>query len=285
MSKFLSNAANTEFDAEVKHAYQTMGSKLRNDVTYRGGVVGNTYTFRLMGKGLAKQRPAPSSDVVPMDITHGVPTATLTNWYAPEYTDIFDAAAVNFDEQRELAQTIAGAIGRREDQLIIDAMEDGTPTSTVDEDVGGTDTGLNPDKVRRAKRVLDALGVPSTDRFFAHTAIGLESMLGETEVTSSDYNSVKALTNGEVDSWLGFKWVMIETRSEGGLPIDVAPTPDETHNFAWHKAAIGHACGIDIRQETNYIPEKVSWLSNGIVKCGSAIRDADGYAEIQTVEV
>lgn len=284
MSKHLSSVANTEFDSEVKHAYQHAG-KLRATVTYRGGVVGDTYKFRKMGKGLATQRPAPSSDVTPMDISHANQTATLTNWYAPEYTDIFDAATVNFDEQRELAQTIAGALGRREDQLIIDAMEDGTPTTSVDEDVGGADTGLNPDKVRRASRILTAAGVPMKDRTLICTAIGIESLLGETEVTSSDYNTVKALVNGEIDSWCGFKFVPIETRTEGGLPIDTGATPDETHSFAYHKDSIGHACGIDIRQETNYIPEKVSWLSNGIIKCGSVVRDNDGYTEISTVEV
>lgn len=284
MSKFLSSVANTEFDSEVKHVYE-QGMKLRPTVTQRTGVVGDTYKFRVMGKGLAKQRPAPSSDVTPMDITHTQPTATLTNWYAPEYTDIFDAAEVNFDEQRELASTIANALGRRDDQLIIDAMEDGTPTSTVDEDVGGADTGLNPDKVRRAARVLNERGVPNSDRTFVHTFIGLEQLLGETEVTSSDYNTVKALVNGEVNTWMGFKFVGIEIRTEGGLPIDTAPTPDETHNFAYHKAAIGYACGIDVKQETNYIPEKVSWLANGMLKCGSVVRDADGYAEVQTVEV
>ena len=284
MSKFLSSVASTEFDSEVKQAYQSAG-KLRSTVTVRSGITAGTYDFRRMGKGMAVQRPAPSSDVTPMDIAHSLQVATLTNWYAPEYTDIFDAATVNFDEQRELAQTIAGALGRREDQLIIDAMEDGTPTSTVDEDVGGTDTGLNPDKVRRTSRVLNALGVPAGERTFAITAIGLESLLGETEVTSSDYNSVKALVNGEMDSWCGFKFVMIETRTEGGLPIDTGATPDETHNFAYHKSAIGHASGIDIRQETNYIPEKVSWLANGILKAGTVVRDADGYAEVQTVEV
>jgi hypothetical protein len=284
VSKFLSQVANTEFDSEVHQAYQSTG-KLRGTVTYRGGVVGDTYKFRKMGKGMAKQRPAPSSDVVPMDIVHTQPTATLSNWYAPEYTDIFDQAEVNFDEQRELAYTIASAIGRREDQLIIDALEDGTPTSIVDEDVGGADTGLNPDKVRRTSRFLNALGVPMTDRFLIHTAIGLEQLLGETEVTSSDYNTIKALVNGELNSWMGFKFTVIETRDEGGLPIDTAATPDETHSFAYHKAAVGHACGIDIKQETNYIPEKVSWLANGLIKCGSVMRDADGVVEIQTVEV
>jgi hypothetical protein len=284
VSKFLSSVANTEFDSEVKQAYQYAG-KLRGTVTVRSNVVGDTYKFRKMGKGLAKQRPAPSSDVTPMDIAHSQQTATLTNWYAPEYTDIFDAATVNFDEQRELARTIAGALGRRDDQLIIDAMEDGTPTNTVDEDVGGSDTGLNPDKVRRAARYMNQVGVPMTDRNMAITAIGLESLLGETEVTSSDYNTVKALVNGEINTWVGFKFLVIETRDEGGLPIDTGATPDETHGFAYHKDAIGYASGIEIRQETNYIPEKVSWLSNGILKAGSTVRDVDGYVEVQTVEV
>lgn len=284
MSKFLSSVANTEFDSEVKQQYQA-GMKIRPSVTVRTGVVGDTYKFRLMNKGMAKQRPAPSSDVTPMDIGHSQPTATLTNWYAPEYTDIFDQAEVNFDEQRELAQAIANALGRRDDQIIIDAMEDGTPTFTVDEDVGGADTGWNPDKARRASRHLNSKAVPNSDRHVILTAIGLETLLGETEVTSSDYNSVKALVNGEINTWMGFKWTIIETRDEGGLPIDTAATPDETHSFAYHKGAIGYACGIDVRQETHYIPEKVSWLANGMLKCGATVRDADGYVEVQTVEV
>lgn len=283
MSKFLSSVANTEFDSEVKHAYQ-QGGKLRGYVTVRTGVIGDTYKPRKMGKGLARQRPAPSSDVTPMDIAHSQQTITLTNWYAPEYTDIFDQQVVNFDEQKELAQTIAWALARREDQLIIDAAEDGTPTNTVDEDVGGADTGLNPDKVRRASRFLNQLGVEKGNRSLWHTAIGLEQMLGETEVTSSDYNVVKSLVNGDINTWLGFKFECIETRTEGGLPIDTAPNPDETHSFAVHKASIVYASGMDVRQETNYIPEKVSWLSNGMMKGGAVVRDADGYVEIQTNE-
>jgi hypothetical protein len=283
MSKFLSSVANTEFDAEVKQAYQ-MASKLESHVTTRNGVIGDTYKPRKMGKGLARQRPAPSSDVTPMDIAHSQQTITLTNWYAPEYTDIFDQQVVNFDEQKELAQTIAWALGRRKDQLIIDSAEDGTPTNSVDEDVGGADTGMNPDKVRRAARYLNAAGVPMSGRSLWHTAIGLEQMLGETEVTSSDYNSVKALVNGELNTFLGFTWVCIETRTEGGLPIDTGATPDETHSFAVHNQSIVYASGMDIKQETNYIPEKVSWLSNGMMKGGSVVRDADGYVEISTNE-
>jgi len=280
MSKFLSSVANTEFDAEVKQAYQGSG-KLRGTVTYRSGVTGDTYKFRSMGKGMAQQRPAASSDVTPMDISHAQQTATLTNWYAPEYTDIFDAAEVNFDEQRELAMVIASALGRREDQLIIDAIDDATGIAgTVSEDTGGTNSGLNVAKERNAKRLLDAKGVPPGDRFLIHTAGQLEDLLGETQVTSSDYNTVKALVQGDLDTFLGFKHILIEDRDEGDLPDESS----EQRAFAYHKMAVGHACGIDVKQETNYIPEKVSWLANGILKCGSVARDANGIVEIENIE-
>ena len=149
MSKNLSAVAVTEFDSEVKHAYQG-ASKLRNSVTLRTGVVGDTYKFRLMGKGLANQK-ATSANVTPMDITHSLPTATLANWNAPEYTDIFDQAEVNFDEKAQLAKTIAKAIGRREDQMIIDSLTGGTYNTTATDgqgfDIAAGGTGFTFEKL------------------------------------------------------------------------------------------------------------------------------------------
>jgi len=110
MSKTLSSVAVTEFDSMVKQAYQGMGM-LKPAVTQRNNVIGDTYKFRRMGKGLANQKST-SDLVTPMDVTHEFKTATLTNWNAPEYTDMFDAKDVNFDEKQELANTIAGALGR-----------------------------------------------------------------------------------------------------------------------------------------------------------------------------
>ena len=130
MSVNLSPVAVTEFDSMVKHAYQN-ASLLRNAVTVRNNVVGDTYKFRNMGKGTAAARGTTSTDVSPMNVAHSLVTATLANYVAPEYTDIFDAAEVNFDEKQELAQTIAGALGRRLDDIVISAMDAATPGATV----------------------------------------------------------------------------------------------------------------------------------------------------------
>lgn len=282
MSKTLSAAAATEFDSEVLHEYQGMGS-LRTTVTVRTGVVGDTYKFRAMGKGLAKKRGAPQTDVTPMDVGHTLQTATLENWVAPEYTDIFDQAEVNFQEQTELAQTIAGALSRREDQLIIDAFDaSATYAGTVTIAVGGAASDLNPAKLRRASRYLNQKGVPMAGRHIVIGALQLEALLGNTEATSSDFNTVKALVNGEINGFVGFAFKMIEDRDadEGGLTV-AAGVRD---CYAYHTTSTGYASGLDPRTEVNHIPQKVSWLANGLLKAGAIVRNSNGLVKVQCDE-
>jgi hypothetical protein len=252
--------------------------KLRNTVTVRTGVTGEAYKFTRMGKGLANQK-ASQADVTPMDIDHARQTCNLENWNAPEYTDIFDQAEVNFDEKQELAKTIAKALSRREDQIILDAMGAITfqtsPTS-IDEglDLATAAAGLTVTELRAASTGLTDRGVDSDERHIALTAGALNSLLGETEITSSDYNSVKALVQGDVDTFMGFKFHVIETRAEGGLP--------SLTNYAWQKSAIGYAVGIDMKTTIDWVAHKTSWLANGCYKAGAVAREAAGVVRMQT---
>lgn len=84
MSKFLTASAVQEFDAEVKHVYQSTG-KLRPTITLRTNVTGDAYKFAAMGQGLANQK-ASQARVTPMDISHQRVTCNLENWNAPELT-------------------------------------------------------------------------------------------------------------------------------------------------------------------------------------------------------
>ena len=282
MSKTLSAAAATQFDSQVLHDYQNGGS-LRSTVTVRTGVVGDTYKFRKMGKGMAHVRGGPSTDVTPMDVAHTLQTATLENWVAPEYTDIFDQATVNFQERSELSSTIAMAMTRREDQILIDAWDASSSyAGTVTDDIGGTDTDMNPAKLRRASRYLNANGVPMTGRHIAVGALQIEALLGNTEATSSDYNNVKALVNGDINTFVGFKFHIIEDRSayEGGLTV----AADVRDCYAYHETATGYASGLDPRTEVNYIPHKTSWLANGLLKAGAVVRNASGLVKVQCNE-
>lgn len=283
MSKDLSAVQVKEFDDEVKHAFQG-SSKLEGTVTYRGNVTGGAYDFRLMGKGMGHERGAPSSDVIPMDVTHSKPTATLSDWEFPEYTDIYKDAEVNFDEVEQLAQTIAKAGQRRKDQLIIDAMAAGTFNATltdgqgllVDTNVGGAATGLNVAKLRAVKKMFVAREADEMI-YIAIDSEGLDDLLGNTEITSADYNSVKALVQGEVDTFLGMKFIVIGNRAEGGLN----KTGSIQDAYAWTASSVGCAVGIDLETNVDWIPTKSSWLSNAMLKMGAVIIDNEGVAKLQ----
>ena len=272
MSKNLSAVAVTEFDSMVKHAYQGMGL-LKNSVTLRNNVVGDTYKFRRMGKGLANQKST-SDLVTPLDVGHEFKTATLSNWNAPEYTDIFDAADVNFDEKQELAMTIAGALGRRCDQLVIDAMDGSTPLTTAIPQGG---TNLTMAKVIDAQVALRDQGVPNTELFAAIESQGLGGLLNDEKATNADYQNIKALVSGEINTLVGFQFVIIETRTEGGLAL----AGNIVDSWFFQRPAVGLAIGIDMKTEINWIAERTSWLTNGMLKAGSVVRDEGGLVKVQ----
>lgn len=279
MSKSLTDNAVAEFDATVKHAYQG-AALLRGSVRFRAGIIGSTHRFPKMGKGTATPR-VPQTDVIPMNISHTKATATITDWTAPEYTDIFDAQKVNYDEQNELGEIIASAQGRREDQLILDAINAAAAPLTVSTNIGGTGSGLNTAKFRRTKRLLDANGVKNdNNRAMVVSATGMEDLLGDSNANTFDQNVVKALFDGDIKRWLGFDIIQMEDRSEGGLPLTTALRT----NYAYDRAAIGLAVGIDHRTEVNYIPVKTSWLANGLFAAGSVAIDEQGIVEVSATE-
>lgn len=222
MSKFLTASQIQQFDDMVKHAYTQQGNQLRKTVRVKTGVVGSEYKFPTMGKGIATAR-IPQTDVVPMNVAHARKSAVLSDWNAPEYTDVFDQATNNVNEQRELSHVIAGAIGRREDQLILDALDAASTSLTVGVNVGGSNTNLNTAKCRLAKARLDKKGVPMTERYAAVHANGMYGLLGDSDANTFDKNAVKALVDGEINRWLGFTFIVLDDRDEGGLPDDQRP--------------------------------------------------------------
>lgn len=275
MATTISNAFVTLFDAQVKQAYQGQ-RQLAGLVRERSNVEGSTVKFPKIGKGSATQA-IPNVDVTPMSVSFSSVTATMVDYNAAEYTSVFNQQKVNFDERRELVQVVAGAMGRRMDQIVLDALSASGTSLTVSNDIGGADTDLNVAKLREAKRLMDKNNVPSDGRCILVHANSLESLLGETAVISADYNSVRALVTGEVNTFLGFKFITMGDRSEGGLPVD--GSSDRTL-YAFHKDAVGLGVGINMKTEINYVPEKTSWLVNGIFSAGAIAIDDEGIVKL-----
>jgi hypothetical protein len=254
---------------------------LRNTVRLRTGVTASTHKFPKIGSGVAQVR-VPQTDVTPLNVTYSQATVTLTDYIAAEYSDIFNQAKVNFDERQELVQVVAKAIGRRSDQMIIDALAASSTSLTVATSIGGAGTNLNMAKLREAARLLNTSNVPAEDRYILIHASQLSSLLSETSVTSSDFNTVKALVQGDITTFMGFNFITIGDRTEGGLTGGGSGSTRKV--YAYHKMAVGMAESMAIRSEINYIPEKTSWLVSSMFSAGAVAIDAGGCVDITCTE-
>ncbi len=277
MAQNVTTAFVTLFESEVKQAYQSE-SVLRGTMRTRTGVQGNTVKFPKIGKGVATPR-INQTDVTPLNVTYSQVTANMSDFIAAEYSDIFHQSHINFDERRELVEVVSKAIARRMDQICIDALNAASSPSTVATGVGGTTTNMNIEKLRAAAKAMNEKNVPSEGRYLLMHASQLDALLGETEVTSSDFATVKALVRGEVSSFMGFDVLTIGDRDEGGLP-----KPSTRTCFAWHKDSMGYAESMAQKSEVNYIPEKTSFLVSSMFSAGAVAIDDEGIVKISCTE-
>lgn len=265
------------FESEVKQAYQAE-SVLRGTTRTRTGVQGNTVKFPKIGKGVATLRVA-QTDVTPLNVTYGSVSASMTDYIAAEYSDIFHQSHINFDERRELVQVVSKSIARRCDQIIIDALAAASGASTVATSIGGAASNMNIEKIRAAAKALNTKNVPAEGRYMLVHASQLDAMLGATAITSSDFAVVKALVRGEVNQFMGFNFITIGDRDEGGLP-----KPSTRTCFAWHMDAVGYAESMAQKTEVNYIPEKTSYLVSSMFSAGAISIDDEGVVAISCTE-
>lgn len=277
MAVGISNAFVQLFDAEVKQAYQAKRA-LAGLTRERSNVEGNQVKFPKIGKGTATVR-VPQTDVTPLNVTYSQVTATMSDYIAAEYSDIFSQQKVNFDERRELVEVVASATARRMDQLVIDALNASSTSLTVATTIGGAGTNMNIEKLIETKKLMDANNVPAEGRVMIIHANNLAGMLGETEITSQDFASVKALTTGDVNTFMGFRFVTIGDRDEGGLP-----KPSTRTCFAFHKDAMGMGIGMNQKSEINYVPEKTSFLVSSMFSAGAVAIDDEGIVKISCTE-
>lgn len=224
MSTQITTAFVEQYSANVEHLAQQKGSRLRGAVSVES-VVGKNAFFEQIGSTAARVRTSRHSDTPRMDTPHARRRVSLVDYDWADLIDNEDKVRMLIDPTSPYSQAAANAMGRAMDDVIIDAADgtaytgvDGsTSTSysasmTVDVQVGGssTDVGLNVEKLRAAAENLNANEVDDGDRFVVLNAKQLRNLLAETEITSSDYNSVKALVNGEVNSFMGFNFIRSE---------------------------------------------------------------------------
>lgn len=277
MSLSLTNVQQTEFDALVKIEYRSRGFLLRDTVRIRTDIVGNTCQFRRVGQVVANP-VAYQNTIAIQDPGFVALTATLVKYAAGTAVDEIQDLTINFDSKRELAMVVAMAIGRRSDQIIIDALG-ATPPGYTKIAAGGTN--LTYKKQRQFVNYFESDAVPIADRFLAISGNNLAAMLADDHYVSRFYTSNDAVVDGNLNykDVLSMNIRILPSMIEGGLPTtgnDQTNTQGTRTIYAWGKMAMGMAIGQDMRTEVNYLPRETSWFVNGLFFAGAVMVDPRG---------
>ena len=218
MSNQITTAFVQQYSNNVQMLSQQKGSLLRSAVDVET-VTGKNSFFDQVGSALAVKRTTRHADTPQMDTPHARRRVSLVDYEYADLIDNQDKIRTLIDPTSSYASAAAFALGRAQDDEIIAALsgtaftgETGSTSTALPSSQKITESGtagLTIAKLRSAKEILDAASVdPSIARYIAVSPKQITDLLGTTEVTSSDFNSVKALANGEVNSFLGFNFIV-----------------------------------------------------------------------------
>lgn len=265
MSQEITKAQVQQFSDNLIMLAQQKGSRLRDRVMSKV-VTGNAAYFERIGPTdvvLRTSRHAPSPMV---DTPHSRRMVTVSSYEWGDAIDKQDEVRMLIDPKGSYSQNAAFAFGRKIDDLIIAAVNgDSTsvssslpsannlttvsfPTTTnrVAKDyvfTGSTaDSNLTIPKLIEARRILMKNDIDENEEVTCVVnASALQALLNTTQATSADYNTVKTLVKGEIDSFLGMKFVRTERITNSG-----GATSAPAQVLVFTKSAVGLAIGRDV---------------------------------------
>jgi hypothetical protein len=176
------------------------------------------------------------------------------------------------------------AAGRTIDDLIIAALggtayigKAGTTTQALTQTIVSSSAGMTKAKILQAMTYLNENVVDTNDRFLVCSSSQIADLLNTTEDTSIDYNNVRALVEGTLDTWLGFTIVRSERLATNAS--------SERLCYAYARNAVQLAIQkevtgrIDERNDKNY-----AWQVYVKLCAGATRLDENGVVQIACTE-
>ena len=223
----MSTQITTAFVQQFQNAISTLvsqeDSRLSSFVSQES-VNGDKAYFEQIGTVEMIQRTTRHGDSPQVEMPHARRQLTINDYEVGDMVDDEDLVRTLVDPTNAYTQRFAQAALRRMDQEIIDGVFAQAKTGVAgatNEDwdaTGGSGQTIARDfasaaanamtlkKLVEAKRLLDVGECPTEDRHIALGAKQLSDLLNDNTITSADFNSVKALVHGDIDSFLGFQF-------------------------------------------------------------------------------
>lgn len=271
-----------QYGANVFHLSQQKGSRLRNRVRVES-ITGDSRFFDRIGTATVYARNGRHADTQYADTPHTRRMVTMDDYVYADLVDDVDKLRTLNDPTNDYVQAAMWAHGRKIDDILIAAMSGSAyggvsgatavslPTTQKLMSCNAAATSgapLNVQALRRAQKMFEQNEAGEGEqRYFAFNALQKEFLLSATEVTSSDFNTIKALVMGDVNTFLGFEFVRIEALVDQSSSLKFDPTTglyDNTNTdtngydrcLAWVKSGVILAVGKDITASIDKLPQK-----------------------------
>lgn len=254
MSSHISEAYVQQFADNVYFLFQQMGTKLRG-TTREQRCVAAKDSWQRIGPVTAVKKTVRHGVTPQIDTPHSRRMIDLADWEWADLIDKQDVYRVLIDPQSAYTQQGAASLGRALDLSIISGFDADVQAGNegaaivpfVSECAGDHNFSIAPLSIERIVEInkdLDNHDVPEENRHIVMPPAGFGQLLRQSDdpnVSSKDYNDVKALVAGEIEYFLGFTW-----HKTNLLP---SPSPGLRYGYAWHIDAMGLSIAADIVTE------------------------------------
>jgi hypothetical protein len=220
-----------QFSSNIYHLSQQQESRLVPAITRKETIVGEEKYFDRIGTVEVMEKVGRHSETTFQDTPYSRRRVTMRDYFWADLCDKEDKLRVIHNPESEYAKAAKAAIGRKMDDIIVAAAlgvvytgkNGATPVNLPDSQKlasidGSGFSQMNVELLRALKEKYDENEVDESMRHIVLGAKEIRALLNETEITSSDFNSIKALVNGEMNTFMGFNFHRLER-----LPFTTAP--------------------------------------------------------------
>jgi len=220
MSQQIPTAMVKQYHDSVEMLVQQEGSVLRGTVRNEDQQAEEQF-WEQIGPTTAQKILNRHGDSPQVDSVHDRRAVSQDFFDWGDFVDKIDRVRTLIEPTGAYAQNAAYALGREMDNAILAALFGNARTDKTGSTLvalpagqkvalafGGTNVGLTIAKLVEGKRIMKRANVQlKREQLYAALGAGQEAdLLNTTEVTSADYNSVKALVRGDVDTFLGISF-------------------------------------------------------------------------------
>ena len=219
MSFQITTAFVNQFGANIDLLSQQKDSRFMGRIRMESQT-GEIGFYEQIGATAAVERTSRHGDTPRVDTPHARRSVTMQTFEWADLIDQADRVRLLIDPTSSYAKSAMMAMNRSRDDIIIEAAlgtaktgKNGTTNVVLPatQKVAAAATGLTIAKLRAASQIINANDVdPDIRRYMAITAQQLDNLLATTEITSSDFNTVKALVEGKVNEFMGFTFLRSE---------------------------------------------------------------------------